>query len=87
MRVLVHISVLLRCYYVFVLLILEYCSPVWGSDAECHLQHLERQVYSLARLCSDKSFLSFCFDVMLLHCECCIRLIWTRITLCSASFH
>ena len=29
-RVFVDTSVLLRCYYSFVLPILEYCSPVWG---------------------------------------------------------
>ena len=40
-------SVLLCCYYAFVLEILEYCSPVRGPVAECHLQLLERQVYSL----------------------------------------
>ena len=49
-----------RCYFAFVLPILEYCSPVWGSAAECHLQLLERQVYSVARLCRDHSFLSLC---------------------------
>ena len=43
--VFVDTSVLLRCYYAFVLQILEYCSPVWGSADECHLQLLERQVY------------------------------------------
>ena len=53
-------SVLLRCYYAFVLQILEYCSPVWGSGAECHLQLLQRQVYSVARLCIDQTFLSLC---------------------------
>ena len=53
-------SVLLRCYYAFVLSILEYCSPVWGSVAECHLQLLKRQVYSVARLCPDQTFLSLC---------------------------
>ena len=31
-------SVLLRYYNAFVLPILEYCSPVWGFVAECHLQ-------------------------------------------------
>ena len=31
---------------------------MWGSEAECHLQLLERQVYSVARLCPDQSFLS-----------------------------
>ena len=55
--VLVDTSVLLRCYYAFVLPILKYCSPVWGSAAECHLQLLERQVYSVARLCPDPTFL------------------------------
>ena len=34
--------------------------PVWGSAAECHLQLLERQVYSVARLCSDETFLLLC---------------------------
>ena len=52
-RMFVDTSVLLRCYFTFVLPILEYCSPVWGSAAECHLQLLERQVYSVARLFPD----------------------------------
>ena len=47
-RVFVDTSVLLRCYYAFILQILEYYSPAWGSAAECHLQLLERQVYSVA---------------------------------------
>ena len=59
-RLLVDTSVLLRCYYAFVLPILEYCSPVWRSAAECHLQLLKRQVYSVARLCLDHTFLSWC---------------------------
>ena len=33
-------SVLLRCYYAFILPILENCSSVWGSAPECHFQHL-----------------------------------------------
>ena len=52
-------SVLLRSYYAFVLAILKYCSPVRGSAAECHLQLLERQVYSVASW-SDQTFLSLC---------------------------
>ena len=40
--------------------ILEYCSPVWGPAAEYLPQLLERQVYSLTRLCLDQSFLSLC---------------------------
>ena len=59
-RIFVDTSVLLCCYFAFVLPILEYCSPVWGSAALCHLQLLERQVYSVARLCPDQSFLSLC---------------------------
>ena len=39
-HIFVDTSVLLRYYFVFVLPILEYCSPVWGSSAECHLQLL-----------------------------------------------
>ena len=55
-----YTSVSLRCYFAFVLPILEYCSSVWWSAAECHLQFLERQVYLVARLCPDQSFLSLC---------------------------
>ena len=51
---------LLRCHFAFVLQILEYCSPVWWSAAKCHLQLLDRQVYSVARLLNDHSFLSLC---------------------------
>ena len=53
-HIFVDTSVLLLCYFAFVLTILEYCSVVWGSAAECHLQLLELQVYSLARLCPDQ---------------------------------
>ena len=52
--VFVDTSVLRCCYYAFVLPIIEYSSPVWGSAAECHLQLLERQVYSVAWLCHDQ---------------------------------
>ena len=37
-----------------------YCSSVLGSATECHLQLLERQVYSVARLCPDQTFSSLC---------------------------
>ena len=56
-RIFVDTSVLLCSYFAFVHLILEYCSPVWGSAAECHLQLLERQVYSVVKLCPHQSFL------------------------------
>ena len=58
-RIFRETSVFLRCYYL-VLQIVEYCSPVWGSAAECNLRNLERQVYSVARLCPDLSFLLLC---------------------------
>ena len=59
-RVFVDTFVLLRCYYAFLLPIFEYCSVVWESAAECHLQLLVRQVYQVSRLCPDQSFLSLC---------------------------
>ena len=51
---------LLRCYFAIVLQILEYCWSMRGSAAECHLQLLERQMYSEATLCHDQSFLLLC---------------------------
>ena len=49
-RAFVDTFVLFHCHYAFVLPILEYCSPVWRSAAECHLQLLKCHVYSVARL-------------------------------------
>ena len=57
-HIFVDTSVILRCYFLFVFPILEYCSPALGSAAECHLKLLELQVYSVARLCLAQSFLS-----------------------------
>ena len=57
--VFVDTSVLPRCYYVFFLPMLEYCSLVWGPAAE-YLQLLECQVYSVARFCPDQTFMSLC---------------------------
>ena len=59
-RVFVDTCVLLRGCNAFVLPILEYRSLVWGSADECHLQLRERQVHSVARICSNQSFLSLC---------------------------
>ena len=47
-------SVLLRCYYAFILPILEYCSLVWGSAASSHLRLLDRQIHAVSRLCPDQ---------------------------------
>ena len=41
-------SVLLRCYYAFILPILEYCSPVWGSAANSHLRLLDHQIHAVS---------------------------------------
>ena len=44
-RIFVDNSVLLHCYFAFVLPNLGYCFPLWGSTAECHPQFLELLVY------------------------------------------
>ena len=75
--ILVDTSGLLRCYFVFVLPIIEYCSPVWWSAAECNLQLLERQVYSVARLCPSRVSRRCIIDVVWMGLVCCTRLIRT----------
>ena len=37
-------DMLLQCFRSFVLPLLEYCSPVWGSSAECNVRLLDRVV-------------------------------------------
>ena len=59
-HVFVDTSVLFRSYFALVLPILQYCSQVWRSAAECHLLLLELHVYSVAWLCSDQTLLSLC---------------------------
>ena len=85
-HVFVDTSVFLRCYYTFVISILEYCSLVWGSAAECHLQLLERQVYSVARLCPDKTFLSLCHRCHVA-ALCMFYNVNSNSDYCSVSFH
>ena len=58
---------------------------MYWSVAECHLQHLECQVCSVARLSRIK--FSYVIDVVLQGLVCCTRLLQTLITVCSASFH
>ena len=84
--VFIDTSVLLRCYYAFVLPILEYCSPVWGVLLNAIFSFVSDRcirwpVFALIRL-SYRCVI----DVMLLHCVCCTRLIRTRIIGCSVSF-
>ena len=80
-RIFVDTSVLLCCYFAFVLPILEYCSPVWGSVAECHLVLLERKALSRSEFLVAVSSTS-CDGLV-----CCTRLIQTLITVRSVSFH
>ena len=53
MRVSVDTSVLLRCYYAFVLPILEYCSQVWGSATFTFSFLTSRCVRWFGKPCSD----------------------------------
>ena len=75
-------SVLLRCYYSYVLQMTEYCTTVWGSAAECHFQLLVRQVYSVASHYPDHSFFSLCYRRH-------VAGLWMlyKVTVCSANFH
>jgi hypothetical protein len=45
------VEVVRLCFFAFVLPILEYCSPVWGSAAISHLILLDEVVGSVARMC------------------------------------
>ena len=84
--VFVDTSMLLRWYYAFVFPIVEYCSPVWGSAAEC-LQPLELKVYSVARLCPDQTFLSLCHRCHVATLCMLYKVNRTRIIVYSVSFH
>ena len=68
-RVFVDTSVLLPCYYTFVLPILEYCSQVWGSAADRCIWWTGIVVIGVSCNCV--------IDVMLLDCVCCLRLMRT----------
>ena len=57
-RIFVDTSVLLRCYFAFVLPILEYCSPVWGCSCWMSPSASWAPGVFSASLCSDQSFLS-----------------------------
>ena len=41
-----------RCFWSFLLPVLEYCAPVWSSAADCHLALLDRVVRNVNFLCS-----------------------------------
>ena len=85
-RILGDTFVLPRWYYEFVLLILEYCSPVWGSAILNDIF-----IYSNVRCIRWSGFAMirvFCccvIDVMLLGYVCCKRLIQTWIIVYSVN--
>ena len=90
---------LLGYYYAFVLPILDYKSITtllrYGGQllfvtfSFGHLQRLELQVYSVARLCHYQSFLSLCHrrHVAGLCMLYKVNLFRTQINVCSVSFH
>ena len=73
-RIFVDTSMLLHCYFAFVLPIVEYYSPAWGYAADCHIQLLERHVHSVDRLFSRSVYLVVVIDVVWLGLICCTRL-------------
>ena len=55
------------CYFgTFFLPIRKYCSPVWGSAADCYLQLPEHQVCSVARLSLIRDSFHYVIDFKLL---------------------
>ena len=45
-------ALIIKCFWSFLLPVLEYCSPVWSSAAACHLQLLDRVVRLANELCA-----------------------------------
>ena len=84
-RIFVDTPLLLRCYFASVLIILEYCSPVWGSAAECHLRFLCARCIRWPGFVLIRVSCRCSIDVMFLGRVCCTRR--TLITFCPASFH
>ena len=54
MSVFRDVAVVAKCFWAFILPVLEYCSPVWMSAATSHLSFLDRVVSQVSRL-SGKS--------------------------------
>ena len=86
-RVFVDSSVLFRSCYAFVLPALEYCSPVWGLLLNVIFSFSRARCIRWAGFALIRLSCRCVIDVMLLHCVCCIRLIRSRITVCSVNFH
>ena len=43
-------SLIVRCFWAYLLPVLEYCSPVWNCAADCHLRPLDRVVRGAVEL-------------------------------------
>jgi hypothetical protein len=52
------VNIVRRCFFAFILPVLEYCSPVWGSSAASHLSLLDRLVRSVSELCEVDDLVS-----------------------------
>ena len=52
MSVFRDVTVVAKCFWAFILPVLEYCSPVWMSAATSHLSLLDRFVSQVGRLSS-----------------------------------
>ena len=48
MSVFRDVAIVAKCFWVFILPVLDYCSPVWMSAATSHLLLLDRVVARLA---------------------------------------
>ena len=48
MSVFRDVAAVAKCFWAFILPVLEYCSPVWMSAATSHLSLLDRVVAKLA---------------------------------------
>ena len=75
------------CYFAFVLPILEYCSPVWGSAADVTFSFLSARCIRWPGFVLIKVSCRCVINVMLLDWVCCTRLIITLITVWSSSFY
>ena len=52
MSVFRDVAVVVKCFWAFILPVLEYCSPVWMSATTSHLSLLDRVVGQVSRLSS-----------------------------------
>ena len=76
----VNTSALLRCYFAFVLPILEYCSPVWGQLLNVIFSFLSARCIRWPGFVPIRVSCRCVIDVVYLGLICCTRLIRTLIT-------